>query len=116
MSSGQRRLAAIMFTDVVGYTSYAQRNESEALKVLEEHREVLRSILPKHDGQEVKTMGDAFLIEFPSALEAVRCSISIQQEMKDKNASTSENKCLALRIGIHLGDVVHNQGDILGLL
>ena len=103
-----------MFTDVVGYTSYAQRNESEALKVLEEHRKVLRSILPKHDGQEVKTMGDAFLIEFPSALEAVRCSISIQQEMKDKNASASENKRLALRIGIHLGDVVHNQGDILG--
>ena len=114
LSSGQRRLAAIMFTDVVGYTSHSQRNEAEALKRLEEHRRVLRSILPRHEGQEVKTMGDAFLIEFPSALEAVRCSISIQQEMKEKNASIPEKDRLLLRIGIHLGDVVHNQGDILG--
>jgi adenylate cyclase len=114
MSTGQRRLAAIMFTDVVGYTVFAQRNEAEALKRLEEHRIMLRSILPKHDGQEVKTMGDAFLIEFPSALEAVRCSIDIQREMNDENRLVPEEDRLLLRIGIHLGDVVHSQGDILG--
>jgi len=103
-----------MFTDIVGFTSLAQANEAETLKKLEEHRIMLRSIYPKHGGMEVKTIGDAFLLEFPSALDAVSCSIEMQQSMHDRNLGVSEQSRLLMRIGVHVGDVVHSQGDILG--
>ena len=103
-----------MFTDIVGYTALAQADEALSLKGLEEHRALLRSIFPKHYGKEVKTIGDAFLVEFPSALEAVRCSTEIQQAMHDRNAALPQDKRIELRVGVHVGDVVHNQDDILG--
>ena len=67
----ERRLAAIMFTDLVGYTSMAQRNESLTLELLERHSTLLRSVVEQHRGREVKTVGDAFLLEFESALETM---------------------------------------------
>ncbi len=110
----ERRLAAIMFTDIVGYTNLTQTNEARALERLEEHRNLVRPIFLSHEGKEVKTIGDAFLVEFPSALEAVRCSFDIQQVMHERNSQLPENSRLQIRIGVHLGDVVHSQGDILG--
>jgi adenylate cyclase len=110
----QRKLAAIMFTDMVGYSALAQRNEALALELLEEHRRVVRGILPKHDGREVKTTGDGFLIELPSALAAVQCAIEIQQSLAERNRVQPSDRQVHLRIGIHLGDIVQSDGDVYG--
>ena len=103
-----------MFTDVAGYTALGQRNESLSLALVEQQRKLIRLVLDKHNGREVKTMGDAFLVEFSSALDAVRCAYDIQRVTRDFNISSSEERRIRLRIGIHLGDVVESQGDISG--
>ncbi len=114
MPEGTRRLTAIMFTDLVGYTLLGQKNESLSLALLEEQRKLVRQNLDRNNGREVKTIGDAFLIEFPSALDAVRCAYDIQRMARGLNASMPEERRVHLRIGIHLGDVVESEGDISG--
>ena len=109
-----RRLAAIMFTDMVGYTALGQRDESLSLALVEEQRKLIRSLLDRHNGREVKTIGDAFLIEFPSALDAARCAYGIQRAIREYNVQLSDERKLHLRVGIHLGDVVESGGDISG--
>ena len=109
-----RRLAAIMFTDMVGYTALTQANEARALAMLERHARLLRPIFSKHVGKEVKTIGDSFLVEFQSALEATECAIEIQQFLHDYNLSSPEEWKIRLRIGIHLGDVLHDKSDVFG--
>jgi adenylate cyclase len=79
MPTEERQLAAIVFTDMVGYSALAQRDEAFALELLEEHRRLLREILARFHGTKIKTIGDAFLLQFRSALEAVRCAIEIQR-------------------------------------
>ncbi len=111
----QRRLAAIMFTDLVGYTTLSQQDESLALELLEEHRRILRLIFSKYNGKEIKTIGDAFLVEFASALEAANCGFEIQNVLHERNLSqTEELKKIKLRIGMHLGDVIHSTSDVYG--
>jgi len=114
LSQGQRRLAAIMFTDMVGYTALGQRNESLSLALVEEQRKVIRPVLVRHNGREVKTMGDAFLVEFPNAVDAVRCAYDIQRAVREFNLSLESDKRVHLRIGVHVGEVVESQGDIFG--
>ena len=116
MSAGneQRKLAAIMFTDMVGYSALAQRDDKLALELLEEHRQLLREIFPRFNGTEIKTIGDGFLVEFNSALEAAQCAIEIQRTLAKRNHDVPSERRIELRIGIHIGDVVHRGGDVYG--
>lgn len=103
-----------MFTDLVGFSTMSQSDEAGALSLLRIHNRELRSIFPKHFGREIKTVGDGFLVEFPSALDATRCALEIQRTVQRYNSTHPENGAIRLRIGIHVGDVVEENGDVLG--
>jgi TolB-like protein/Flp pilus assembly protein TadD len=103
-----------MFTDMVGYSALTQRNESLALELLQEHRQLLRDLFPQFSGREVETTGDGFLVEFGSALEAAKCAIEIQRAIASRNLTVPPERQIQLRIGIHVGDVVHRDGHVLG--
>jgi class 3 adenylate cyclase len=109
-----RKLAAIMFTDMVGYSALMQRNEAIALELLEEHRRLLRSIFAKHQGSEIKTIGDGFLIEFSSTLAAVQCGIEIQETIAKRTSVNPPQGIFEVRIGIHVGDIVRRENDVIG--
>src|SRR5437762_5453169 len=114
MPTEERKLAAIMFTDMVGYSALAQRDDKVALELLEEHRRLLRAIFPQFHGTEIKTIGDAFLVEFGSALEAAQCAIEIQRTLAKRNHDVTSDRRIELKIGIHIGDVMHRDGDVYG--
>jgi adenylate cyclase len=114
LSEGQRRLAAIMFTDIVGYTRLAQTDEALAMELLDEHRRLLRPCFAKQHGTVVKTIGDGFMVEFGSALEAVRCAVEIQSMLREANISRTGERRIRVRIGIHLGDLIHRETDVEG--
>ncbi len=107
-----RRLSAIMFTDMVGFTARTRANEADALRLLEEQERIVRPILAAHRGREVKSTGDGFLVEFASALEAARCAVAIQTSLHARNAGAASP--IELRIGVHLGDVEERGDDIFG--
>ena len=114
MPLGERKLAAIVFTDMVGYTALAQRDEALALELLGEQREVVRPIIKRHNGKEVKTIGDAFLVQFRSALDAVECAASIQKSLHELNLNRPPERRIVLRVGVHVGDVIEEGDDIQG--
>jgi adenylate cyclase len=110
----QRLLAAIMFTDMVGFSAVSQKNEALALELLEEQRRIVRSALAAHRGREVKTGGDGFMITFASALEAVNCAIAIQAAIAALNETQAPDHRFQLRIGVHVGDVLVQGEDLIG--
>jgi adenylate cyclase len=114
MEGDQRSLSAIMLTDIVGYSALNQTNEELALCLLGEHNALIRQVLRAHDGREIKTIGDAFLVEFRSALGAVNCAIAIQQALRTRNESAAQERKVRVRIGVHLGDIVHRENDVFG--
>jgi adenylate cyclase len=105
--SQTRQLAAIMFTDIVGYTALMQENESAAAAVRQRHREVFQKEHGHYHGEVLQYYGDGTLSIFKSAVEAVECAISMQQQF-------STGQSVPLRIGIHLGDIVYDKNDIYG--
>src|SRR5262245_55889800 len=104
------RLAAVMATDVVGYSSLMQSDEAEALAALAAIREATQNQISRCRGRIANTAGDSILAEFGSAVEAVSCAMAIQQELSNRNQGAD----LQVRIGIHLGDVVEKAGDLFG--
>ncbi len=109
-----RKLAAIMFTDMVGYSALTQRDEALALALLREQRQLLRPIFAQYGGREVKETGDGFLVVFASALQAARCAIGIQKALVQRNSSEAAERRIQVRIGLHLGDVEVRDGDVFG--
>jgi len=109
-----RRLAAIMFTDIVGFSALAQRDERLALSQLADHRAIVRNLLRSYRGREIDTAGDSFLIEFESAWSAVRFAIALQKRHVSENRLKAWSVPLQIRIGLHLGDVEHRDGNLLG--
>ena len=103
-----------MFTDIVAYSTMSQRDEAGSLDLLAEHDAIVRPIVADFDGIEIKTIGDAFLVEFASALNAVHSAIQIQHSFHDRNSRVGCDRRIELRIGLHLGDIVHTANDILG--
>ena len=111
---GDRRLAAIMFTDVAGFTALSRQDEALALQLLEGHRRILRESIARHNGREIKTIGDGFLVEFDASLAAVTSAIEIQQAMSEFNSARPDHQRVHIRMGIHLGDVIHMGADVAG--
>ncbi len=111
----QRRLAAIVQADVVGYSRLIGLDEEGTLARLRAHREeAIDNKIAEHHGRIVTTMGDGLLLEFHSVVNAVRCAISIQAGMAARNAGLSDDERLEFRIGVHPGDVVVDGDDIHG--
>ena len=106
----EHRLAAIMATDVVGYSSLMQSDEAKALSALATIRQITTDQIKHHRGRIANTAGDSVLVEFGSAVEAVRCAMALQEALSKQ----SDAKDLQVRIGIHLGDVVDKGGDLFG--
>ena len=111
----QRRLAAIMATDVVGYSRLMGEDEAGTLGNLKAvQSELLQPKIAAHNGRVVKLLGDGMLAEFPSVVEAVKCGIEIQQALEDREAEKPDENRITLRIGVHLGDIIVDGTDIYG--
>ena len=108
-----RVAATVMFTDMVGYSELTQRDEVGALRLLNEHRRIVRPLLAEHGGREVKTIGDAFMVEFSDATAAAQCALAIQRQHAERNRNPAV-PAITIRIGLHAGDVIHQDGDLYG--
>jgi class 3 adenylate cyclase len=111
----QRRLAAVLAADVVGYSRLIDQDEAGTLAALKDRRKgVLAPLVANHHGRIVKVMGDGVLVEFGSAVNAVACAVELQNQMAAANGGVADDRRIALRIGINLGDLVVENGDLYG--
>ena len=106
-STPQRKLAAIVFTDIAGFTAMSAHDEEKALQLLNQQRLILKPLVIRYGGDWLKEIGDGLLLSFPSSKQALRCAIEIQKQTNDIDD-------LNLRIGIHQGDILEQDGDIFG--
>src|SRR5262250_2297353 len=111
----QRRLAAILAADVVGYSRLMEQDEAGTMAALADRRKaILEPLFAKYRGRVVRLMGDGTLAEFASAVDAVQCSVDIQKAMREANSRLPEDRAIVLRVGLNLGDVVVEDGDLYG--
>ena len=110
----QRRLAAIMFTDIVGFSRQMGADEARMLRLLDVHNQLIQQAVTTHHGTVIKTVGDAFLVDFPSVVHAVQCAQQIQGQLQAAQCRESRNEQIHVRIGIHSGDIVQRDGDVFG--
>ncbi|MEQ9639212.1 MAG: adenylate/guanylate cyclase domain-containing protein [Alphaproteobacteria bacterium] len=111
----QRRLAAIVAADVAGYSRLVGVNEEATVAALRAHRdELIDPLLAKHGGRVANTAGDSLLLEFPSAVDALRCAIAMQAGMGERNRDVEPLRRIEFRVGINVGDVITEGADLLG--
>ena len=110
----KRKIAAIFAADIAGYSRLVAEDEEETLRRLASYREVVDDFIAKAGGRIFNTAGDAVLAEFPSAVDAVRCAIDIQESLRTRNMAYPPSRQMSFRIGITIGDVVERDGDLLG--
>ena len=103
----ERKLAAIMFTDIAGYTAQMSKDEAVAISLINKKESVLKPLIAKHNGTYVKSTGDGSLSHFNSAVDAAMCAKRLQESIYD-------DKDLNVRVGVHLGDTIFEKGDIRG--
>src|SRR5580704_2909969 len=110
----KRKIAAIFAADIAGYSRLVAEDEEETLRRLASYRQVTDDFIARYGGRIFNTAGDAVLAEFPSAVEAVRCAIDIQESLRTRNMAYPSSRQMSFRIGITIGDVVERDGDLLG--
>src|SRR5262245_10334358 len=113
-ASETRKLAAIMFTDIVGFSRQMGSDEARMLKVLAVHNQVIQQAVAEYHGHVIKTMGDGFLVDFPSVVNAVQCAQHVQAHFRTYNAEKESAEQIHVCIGIHLGDIIQQNGEVLG--
>jgi TolB-like protein/class 3 adenylate cyclase len=110
----ERKLTAILAADVAGYSRLMGADEEGTLNALRAHREVVDGLIVAHRGRVFGSAGDSIVAEFPSAVEALNCAVEIQQEMDERNEAVAEDKRLQFRIGLNIGDVMAEGGNLFG--
>jgi class 3 adenylate cyclase len=110
----KRKIAAIVAADIAGYSKLVAEDEEETLRRLASYRAVFEDFVTRFSGRIFNTAGDAVLAEFPSAVEAVRCAIDVQESVRTRNLAYPASRPMSFRIGITIGDVVERDGDLLG--
>ena len=110
----KRKIAAILAADVAGYSRLIAEDEEETLRRLANYQQVFKDIISEAGGRIFKTAGDSVLAEFPSAVDALRCAINVQESLRIKNNAYPVSRHMAYRMGLTIGDVVDQEGDLLG--
>ena len=110
----QRRLAAIMFCDMVGYSHLMDESETQALQLLGEYRQIASKTIQEHSGEIIDTVGDGFFAAFGSAVQAVRAAVTLQKELSARNRREGNRQPLLARIGVHLGDLLQEGQHLFG--
>jgi class 3 adenylate cyclase len=110
----KRQLTAIMFTDIVGYSKAMGANEAAMVKKLSIHNEIMRAQIVRNRGTVIKTIGDAFMVRYRSAENAVQCAMDCQKAIGDYNKTKTPEDQFHIRIGVHMGEVIHTTNDVFG--
>jgi len=110
----ERKLAAILAADIAGYSALMEANEEATVRDLKAHQAVILPMITKHGGHIIDTAGDGILAEFPSVVNAVECAVAVQKAMAERNASIPAERQMRYRIGVNLGDVIHDEHRVYG--